>query len=104
MSCIESGSLCRPATSGTQEPVADTLEQLWISYNQIEKLKGIGILKVCTVRGQTNVLNLTPVVGERVGHSDQVNSSGAVVFRLTPTFRVPRHVYGLPSSASLHSQ
>ena len=28
-----------------QEPVADTLEQLWISYNQIDKLKGINILR-----------------------------------------------------------
>eukprot|EP01137_Pigoraptor_chileana_P026453 Opistho-2@7734 len=27
------------------EPVADSLEQLWLSYNQIEKLKGIGSLK-----------------------------------------------------------
>ena len=28
-----------------QEAVGDTLEQLWISYNNIEKLKGIGVLK-----------------------------------------------------------
>ena len=28
-----------------QEAVADTLEELWISYNNIEKLKGIGVLK-----------------------------------------------------------
>ena len=28
-----------------QEAVADTLEQLWISYNNIEKLKGIAVLK-----------------------------------------------------------
>ncbi|XP_065919438.1 dynein axonemal light chain 1-like isoform X2 [Dysidea avara] len=27
------------------EAVADTLEQLWISYNQVEKLKGITVLK-----------------------------------------------------------
>ena len=32
-----------------QEAVADTLEQLWISYNQIEKLKGITVLKKMTV-------------------------------------------------------
>ena len=25
--------------------MADTLEELWISYNNIEKLKGIGVLK-----------------------------------------------------------
>lgn len=28
-----------------QEAVADTLEELWISYNQIDKLKGIGVMK-----------------------------------------------------------
>ena len=34
-----------------QEAVGDTLEELWISYNNIEKLKGINVLKklkVCT--------------------------------------------------------
>ncbi len=28
-----------------KEVVADTLEQLWLSYNQIEKLKGISVMK-----------------------------------------------------------
>jgi dynein light chain 1 len=28
-----------------QEALGDTLEELWISYNLIEKLKGIGVLK-----------------------------------------------------------
>lgn len=28
-----------------QEVLADTLEQLWISYNQIEKLNGIEVMK-----------------------------------------------------------
>jgi dynein light chain 1 len=28
-----------------QEAVGDTLEELWISYNLIEKMKGIGVLK-----------------------------------------------------------
>ena len=28
-----------------QEAVGDTLEELWISYNMIEKLKGINVLK-----------------------------------------------------------
>lgn len=27
------------------EGVADTLEELWLSYNLIEKLKGVGVLK-----------------------------------------------------------
>ncbi|VVD03637.1 unnamed protein product [Leptidea sinapis] len=27
------------------ETVADTLEELWISYNQIDKLKGLGVMK-----------------------------------------------------------
>ena len=33
-----------------QEAVAETLEELWISYNSIEKLKGIGVLKKLKVR------------------------------------------------------
>jgi len=28
-----------------QETVGDSLVELWISYNQIEKLKGINVLK-----------------------------------------------------------
>lgn len=28
-----------------EDAVADNLEQLWISYNMIEKLKGIAVLK-----------------------------------------------------------
>lgn len=28
-----------------QEPVAETLEELWISYNLIEKMKGVGVLR-----------------------------------------------------------
>ncbi len=28
-----------------QEAVSETLEELWISYNNIEKLKGITVLK-----------------------------------------------------------
>ena len=28
-----------------QEAVGDTLEELWISYNMIEKLKGLNVLK-----------------------------------------------------------
>lgn len=28
-----------------KEPLADTLEELWISYNLIEKMKGIEIMK-----------------------------------------------------------
>ena len=34
----------------SQDAVADTLEQLWISYNSIEKLKGIAVLKKLKVR------------------------------------------------------
>ena len=30
--------------------MADTLEELWISYNNIEKLKGIGVLKKLKVK------------------------------------------------------
>ncbi len=33
-----------------QEAVGETLEELWISYNQIEKLKGINVLKRLQVR------------------------------------------------------
>ena len=35
-----------------QEAVADTLEQLWISYNFIEKLKGITVLGKLKASGQ----------------------------------------------------
>jgi len=33
-----------------QEAVGDSLVELWISYNQIEKLKGINVLKKLKVR------------------------------------------------------
>ena len=31
-------------STATQEAVGDTLQELWISYNNIEKLKGITVL------------------------------------------------------------
>ena len=37
-----------------QEAVGDTLEELWISYNQIEKLKGIGGMKKLKVLYMSN--------------------------------------------------
>lgn len=37
-----------------EDAVADNLEQLWISYNMIEKLKGIAVLKKLKV-GNNNV-------------------------------------------------
>jgi dynein light chain 1 len=36
--------------------VGDTLEELWISYNQIEKLKGIGGMKKLKVLYMSNNL------------------------------------------------
>jgi dynein light chain 1 len=39
-----------------QEAVGDTLEELWISYNQIEKLKGIGGMKRLKVLYMSNNL------------------------------------------------
>ena len=33
-----------------QDAVAETLEQLWISYNSIEKLKGLAVLKKLKVK------------------------------------------------------
>eukprot|EP00050_Salpingoeca_kvevrii_P022989 m.135939 g.135939 ORF g.135939 m.135939 type:complete len:188 (-) comp9897_c0_seq2:330-893(-) len=36
------------------EPVGDTLEQLWISYNNIEKLKGVQVLTKCKVLYMSN--------------------------------------------------
>lgn len=39
-----------------QEAVGDTLEELWISYNQIEKLKGIGGMKKLKVLYMSNNL------------------------------------------------
>ena len=38
----------------TQEAVSETLEELWISYNQIEKLKGIGVMKKLRVLTMSN--------------------------------------------------
>jgi Leucine-rich repeat (LRR) protein len=39
-----------------QEGVVDTLEELWISYNLIEKVKGINILRNLKVLQMTNNL------------------------------------------------
>lgn len=36
------------------EPVGDTLEQLWISYNNIEKMKGINVLRKLKVLYMSN--------------------------------------------------
>ena len=36
------------------EPVADTLEELWISYNNIEKMKGVDVLKKLKVLYMSN--------------------------------------------------
>ena len=38
----------------TQEAVSETLEELWISYNQIEKLKGIGVMTKLRVLTMSN--------------------------------------------------
>ena len=37
-----------------QEAVGETLQELWISYNFIEKLKGIGVLKKLKVSIKIN--------------------------------------------------
>jgi len=39
-----------------QESLGDTLEELWISYNLIEKLKGVGVLKKLKVLYLSNNL------------------------------------------------
>ena len=39
-----------------QEGVGDTLEELWISYNLIEKLKGVNCLKKLKVLYMSNNL------------------------------------------------
>ena len=49
-----------------QEAVADTLEQLWISYNNIEKLKGIQVLKKLKVGGY--YVRSTHVSNKKNGH------------------------------------
>ena len=41
-----------------QEAVGDTLEELWISYNNIEKLKGINVLKKLKVKFQNRYFYL----------------------------------------------
>lgn len=39
-----------------QEAVGDTLEELWISYNFIEKLKGIHVMKKLKILYMSNNL------------------------------------------------
>lgn len=39
-----------------QEGVGDTLEELWISYNLIEKVKGVSVLKKLKVLYMSNNL------------------------------------------------
>jgi dynein light chain 1 len=39
-----------------QESLGDTLDELWISYNLIEKLKGVGVLKKLKVLYMSNNL------------------------------------------------
>jgi len=39
-----------------QESLGDTLEELWMSYNLIEKLKGVGVLKKLKVLYMSNNL------------------------------------------------
>lgn len=39
-----------------QEAVGDTLEELWISYNQIEKLKGLHMMKRLKILYMSNNL------------------------------------------------
>ena len=43
--CVQIIRVMRVVLSFFQEAVGDTLEELWISYNLIEKLKGINVLK-----------------------------------------------------------
>ncbi|CAG4980498.1 unnamed protein product [Parnassius apollo] len=44
------------AATATEESLGDTLEELWISYNLIEKLKGINVLKNLKVLYMSNNL------------------------------------------------
>lgn len=39
-----------------KEPLGDTLEELWVSYNLIEKLKGINVLRNLKVLYMSNNL------------------------------------------------
>lgn len=44
-----------------QEPVAGSLEQLWLSYNMVEKLKGVTVLKNLKVKGKALAVNVKVV-------------------------------------------
>ena len=60
-----------------QEAVSDTLEELWISYNNIEKLKGITVLAKLKVR------SVGAWVPRKTGYAlivqhDSVDDAGAV--------------------------
>ena len=52
--------------------MADTLEQLWISYNNIEKLKGIAVLKKLKVRCTWAELELIVYMQYTLGGTSQL--------------------------------
>lgn len=58
--------------SWRQEAVADSLEELWISYNLIEKLKGIQCMKKLRVLYMSN--NLVKEWGELASHVEHKTS------------------------------
>lgn len=70
-------NVCVCARACMQEAVADTLLELWISYNLIEKLKGIQCMKNLRVLYMSNNL---------------VKEWGEVSLKVN-TFKLKRHVF-----------
>ena len=70
-----------------QEAVGDTLEELWISYNSIEKLKGITMLGKLKV-GESSNEHYTLLAADNVQVYDYWPSSASVppfFFSLPPS-------------------
>jgi len=77
-----------------QEAVGDTLEELWISYNSIEKLKGIHVLKKLKVSLCYIPSNIFP----------NVCSSTVKLLQTSPRLQKPSKLYiKLQKFLSLHS-
>ena len=65
-----------PFSFNSQEAVGDTLEELWISYNQIEKLKGINVLKKMKVGSGCRLC-----IARQIIFCDRI-----VIFKVMPEF------------------
>lgn len=82
-----------------QEAVSDTLEELWISYNNIEKLKGINVLKKLKVQYASHepasskifiICYWIIVISSNKQGSLHVKQSSEVIWRIPKTGKTTR--------------